>query len=113
MMAKLHKMVRAVRYISVIVLLLTQACSNTNKSTHEKERPETPWQSNIAYKWGEISLACTANDTDRFNPRPTVTSRILALTWTAIFDAWSRYDDNAIPLYLASAKRQPEEKRTL
>jgi hypothetical protein len=112
-MAKPPKMVKAVRYISVIVLLITLACSNTNKSTHEKERPEARQQSNIAYKWGEISLACTANDTDRFNPRPTVTSRILALTWTAVFDAWSRYDDNAIPLYLASAKRQPKVKRTL
>ena len=67
---------------------------------------------NMAYKWGKISLECTANDTERFRPRPTVTSRILALTWTAVFDAWSRYDDRAIPMYLKE-ERRPEEERTL
>jgi hypothetical protein len=112
MTAKLQRMVRAALYIFAILLFVTQACSNTNKSTQGRELPEPRGQSNIAYKWGQISLACTANDTDQFKPRPTVTSRILALTWTAVFDAWSCYDDNAIPLYLASAKRQPSVKRT-
>ena len=67
---------------------------------------------NMAYKWGKISLECTANDTERFRPRPTVTSRILALTWTSVFDAWSRYDDKAIPMYLEE-ERRPQEERTL
>jgi hypothetical protein len=113
MMAKLQKIVRPVQCILVILLLIAQACSNTSKSTFGKEGTEPRGRSNIAYRWGEISLACTANDTDKFKPRPTVTSRILALTWTAVFDAWSCYDDKAIPLYLTSAKRQPSALRTL
>jgi hypothetical protein len=69
-------------------------------------------EKNLAYQWGKISLECTANDTENFKPRPTITSRILALTWTAVFDAWSRYDDHAIPLYLTSTERRPASERT-
>ena len=68
---------------------------------------------NRAYQLGKLTLECTANDTERFNPRPTVTSRILALTWTAIFDAWSRYDDHAMPFYIDSVERRPPAERTL
>lgn len=67
----------------------------------------------MAYVWGKISLECTANDTENFRPRPTITSRILALTWTAIFDAWSRYDENATPLYLSEIERRPKLEHTL
>ncbi|MFI5131671.1 MAG: vanadium-dependent haloperoxidase [Chitinophagales bacterium] len=70
-------------------------------------------ENNMAYKWGQISLECTANDTEKFRPRPTVTSRILALIWTSIFDAWSRYDEKAIPLYLKNVDRRPIIERTL
>jgi hypothetical protein len=70
-------------------------------------------QDNVAYKWGKISLECTANDTDKFKPRPTVTSRILGLTWTAIFDAWSRYDEKAIPFYLSGVDRRPLSEQTI
>jgi hypothetical protein len=67
---------------------------------------------NMAYKWGKISLEATANDTERFKPRPTVTSRILGLIWTAVYDAWSRYDDKAKPVYL-TINRRPESEHTL
>ena len=60
-----------------------------------------------------MTLDLTANDTERFKPRPTVTSRILALVWTSIFDAWSRYDDKATPVYLTNVERQPVAERTL
>lgn len=68
---------------------------------------------NLAYKWGQISLEVTARDTERFRPRPTVTSRMLALVWTAAFDAWSRYDEHATPMYLSNVPRQPESERTI
>jgi hypothetical protein len=67
----------------------------------------------MAYRWGKISLTCTANDTENFRPRPTVTSRILALIWTSVFDAWSRYDEKATPVYLASVDRRPRVEHTL
>src|SRR3982751_1095565 len=68
---------------------------------------------NIAFQWGKIALDATANDTERFRPRPTVTSRMLGLVWTAIFDAWSRLDDKARPVYLQRVNRLPAVARTL
>lgn len=70
-------------------------------------------KNNMAYKWGEISMTATANDTEKFNPRPTVTSRYLGLIWTAVFDAWTRYDNAAVPLYLKTVNRRPSQERTL
>lgn len=68
---------------------------------------------NVAYQWGKMALEATALDTERFNPRPTITSRYLGLIFTAVFDAWSRYDDKALPVYLNGVDRQPEAERTL
>jgi len=67
---------------------------------------------NLVYVWGKISLELTANDTERFRPRPTVTSRILGLVWTAIYDAWSRYDTTARPVYLTQVARRPANEFT-
>ncbi|HEY9117390.1 MAG TPA: vanadium-dependent haloperoxidase, partial [Roseivirga sp.] len=67
---------------------------------------------NLAYKWGEMALLATANDTETFKPRPTITSRYLGLIFTSIFDAWSRYDEKAIPVYL-KAGRRPANEQTL
>jgi hypothetical protein len=68
---------------------------------------------NLAYKWGKIALEATASNTELFKPRPTVTSRFLALVWTAVFDAWSRYDSLAVPVYLKNVERRPEKERSL
>lgn len=86
------------------------ACSPPSR---QEASDEKKGETNLAYKWGKISLECTANDTEKFRPRPTVTSRILALAWTAAFDAWSRYDEKAIPFFLDNVDRQPAEQRTL
>ncbi|MBL7900053.1 MAG: vanadium-dependent haloperoxidase, partial [Crocinitomicaceae bacterium] len=74
---------------------------------------EPTGENNMAYKWGKVALAATANDTERFRPRPTVTSRYLALTFIAIFDAWSAYDQNAIPVYMSGVEKQPVDAQTL
>ena len=68
---------------------------------------------NIAYKWGEMAILATANDTERFNPRPTITSRFLGLIFTAVFDAWTRYDEKAIPVYLQDVERRPLSEQNL
>lgn len=59
----------------------------------------------MAYRLGKLSLLLTANDTERFKPRPTITSRMLGLTWTAIYDAWTRYDTTGNTIYLAAVRR--------
>ena len=94
----------------LLIFLITQSCSTKNTNTHQ---PEPHGEDNMAYKWGKISLECTANDTENFRPRPTVTSRILALIWISVFDAWSRYDATATPLYLSSVERRPADEHTL
>lgn len=68
---------------------------------------------NRALRWAEIALQATAKDTERFRPRPTVTSRYLGLVFVAIFDAWSRYDSAAIPVYLREVNRRPASEQTL
>ena len=77
------------------------------------EAMEPTGAENRAYQWGAMALEATALDTERFTPRPTVTSRYLGLIFTAVFDAWSRYDSTAIPVYLEDVARRPEGEHTL
>ena len=78
------------------------SCKEENKKTDSSENiaTEPKGVDNIAYQWSEAVIEGTALDTDRFKPRPTITSRYIGLIWVSIFDAWSRYDDKAIPVYL-------------
>lgn len=85
--------------------------STTYAQTKEIKNNEPLGKDNIAYKWGEMALTATANDTDRFRPRPTVTSRYLGLTFVAVFDAWSRFDSKAIPVYLEGVTRRPKKEQ--
>lgn len=91
----------------LLIVFLTLGC-NTEKFI---EAPKG--ENNLAYKWGKIALEATANNTELFRPRPTVTSRFLALIWTAVFDAWSKYDSKAIPVYLKNVERRPQKEHTL
>jgi len=89
--------------IAFMVLVSATGCQ-------EKETPAGPH--NRAYFLANTALEAVARDTDRFNPRPTITSRYLALTFTSVFDAWSRYDAVAEPVYLSGVNRQAVEKHT-
>lgn len=98
-------------YYLLLLIFLFQSCSNSGNSS--QQQPQPSGKDNLAYQWGQISLVCTANDTERFRPRPTVTSRILALIWVSVFDAWSRFDETATPVYLTSVERRPSSEHTL
>ena len=103
--------VNHIQFLFAVVLCIASCAPVSDNSTATNEQPKG--ESNLAYKWGKISLECTANDTENFRPRPTVTSRILALIWTSVFDAWSRYDASAKPFYLTSVERRPSSEQTL
>ena len=60
-----------------------------------------------------MALKATANDTEKFKPRPTITSRFLGLIFVSVFDAWSRYDEKATPVYLSGVERRPADEQTL
>ena len=92
--------------IALYILLLLSSIQCKQKEA-VVSTPLKTGAANLAYQWGKISLELTANDTERFRPRPTVTSRILGLVWTAIYDAWSRYDSTAKPVYLRHVERRP------
>jgi hypothetical protein len=85
------------------------AAQGSRRSAHKEE----PASQNVGYQWGKLALEATGRDTERFNPRPTVTSRYLGLVFIAVFDAWTRYDKKAIPVYLDSVKRQDADQQTL
>ena len=105
--------------ILALSLLFVASCGSESSegeisNTDSLATAEEPTgENNVAYIWGAAALEGTARDTDRFRPRPTVTSRYLGLTFTAIFDAWSRYDETAIPVYGTSVERRPKEEWTL
>lgn len=91
-------------YLFLFVLSLSLACGPDHKVKFTQEIITTSEQQvklpNVAYRWAEIALAATANDTERFRPRPTITSRYLALIFISMFDAWTCYSSNAVPVYL-------------
>jgi hypothetical protein len=94
------------KYLSWCILFY--ACNSGNDIAKEPRG-----EHNIAYKWGQVAMDATADDTEKFTPRPTVTSRFLGLIWTSVFDAWTRYDAVAVPVYLKNVARRPENERNL
>ena len=107
------------KFVSLVLacLLIFPNCKPDHKTSSLFEKSSTPTQevgkNNYAYRWAEIALKATSNDTERFKPRPTVTSRYLALVFVSMFDAWSRFDDKAIPVYLEGVDRRPVEDQTI
>jgi len=98
----------------IIFALLVIGCKENNKSDQNSaDMAEPKGVENVAYKWGQMALTATANDTEKFKPRPTITSRYLGLISVSIFDAWSMYDEKATPVYLTGIDKKPTEAHTL
>ena len=112
---KLYKLL-SITSITILFSTLLLSCNSKSKKQDtiaEKEQSELKGADNIAYRWSEIAITATAYDTEKFKPRPTITSRYLGLIFVAIFDAWSRYDEKAIPVYLKGVERRPVDKQSL
>ncbi len=103
-------MKRAILLLFVIATLFS--CKQKTQQSNEVAM-EPKGADNIAYQWSEMAITATANDTEMFKPRPTITSRFLGLIFVSIFDAWSRYDEKAIPVYLDGVERRPSDEQTL
>lgn len=99
--------------LAVLFFGCRQNAASNDQQTAVNVAKEPQGADNMAYRWGKIALTATANDTELFKPRPTITSRYLALIFTAVFDAWTRYDEVAIPVYLTAVDRRPAEEQTL
>ena len=99
-----------------IISLAILSCKENRKQNQQENSinvSEPKGAENVAYKWGKMALTATANDTERFQPRPTITSRYLGLISVSVFDAWSRYDEKAIPVYLNNIDRRPKKEHSL
>lgn len=97
----------------IIVLTFIMGLLSSGVSFAQKKQEEPKGVENIAYKWGKMALDATASDTEQFKPRPTITSRYLGLIFISIFDAWSVYDETAIPVYLKGVDRKPASEQNL
>lgn len=98
----------------ILYLAILISFVSTSNAWSQADVPIGPTgEANLAYRWGKIALQATANDTEKFNPRPTITSRYLGLIFVAVFDAWSRYDTTAIPVYLSKVDRRPVAEHSL
>lgn len=102
-------------FLLIIIVFSIFSCSNEpkEKAKEEKSIMVNKAPENVAYFWGKVALDATANDTERFKPRPTITSRMLGIVFTAVFDAWTRFDDKATPVFLKDVERVAKEARTL
>ena len=67
----------------------------------------------LAYQWLDIAEEATAREVDLRGARPTVVARTLAIWATAMYDAWSAYDDKAVGSRLGARLRRPIAERTL
>lgn len=65
-----------------------------------------------AYSILDAMLEDAADDVIRISPRPTILSRQMAIVTTAMFDAWSCYDANAVGTVLGGSLRRPSAERT-
>ena len=103
--------------IGIGISVITSCVSPENeqtKTTAAENTVEMPkGENNVVYKWGKIALEGTAFDTERFKPRPTITSRYLGLIMTSMFDTWTRFDEKANPALVKCIERVPENMRTL
>nr|WP_282075615.1 hypothetical protein [Maribacter aquivivus] len=97
----------------ILLLAITLIFLSAETIIAQQQKEEPKGVDNVAYKWGKMALDATASDTEKFKPRPTITSRYLGLIFISIFDAWSRYDENAIPVYLKNVDRRSLVEQTL
>ena len=81
-------------FLTLCMALMLVQCQPKAKSLTGIDLPLG--QDNIAYYWAQIALEATANDTERYAPRPPITSRYLGLVFIAVFDAWSVFEPKVI-----------------
>jgi hypothetical protein len=102
--------------LGAVTAWLVTACADVTPTAPDATRPlakkaSTPpavAEDNVVLQWsGEILAAVRAT-----NPAPPVVARALAVTHTAMFDAWAAYDGIAVGTRLHNTLRRPVVERT-
>ena len=97
----------------VSLIFFTISIYAQEKNLHQQLEVTDKDKVSIAYKWLDIAEEATARNVDKFQARPTVLSRTLAIFATAMYDAWSAYDQKAIGTQLGGSLRRPKSEHTL
>lgn len=91
----------------------TRPAAVVEKPLHKFLPIEDKSDVSLAYKWLDIAEEATAQDVDARGARPTIISRTLAVWATAMYDAWSAYDEKAVGSRLGGKLRRPTAEHTL
>lgn len=102
--------------IAVLILALTSISMPDSllRRTTAQEIPDEPeHEPTAAYKWLDVMLEASAREVELIGARPTILSRQMAITATAMYDAWAAYDESAVGTMLGGKLRRPAAERTL
>lgn len=103
----------------ILLIILTTILAACNGKSVEKQTvlapPQDPqpaimnhYNPSVVVLWNEVMLAAVRSDSSK----PTVTTRAMFMVHTAMYDAWSVYDDVAQPVELISGMRRMQSDRT-
>src|SRR5687767_610966 len=105
--------------LAIGILLLTLSGCSTSARTDAIGIPagyiphdEPHAGAHAAYQWIDVIQEVAARRVDRIGARPTVISREMAISVTAMYDAWAAYDERAVGTRLGAALRRPAAERT-
>jgi hypothetical protein len=101
------------RLIALACLAIAFAAFAQDRPLHKFLPIEDHSSVSLAYQWLDIAEEVTAREVDANGARPTVGSRTLAIWATAMYDAWSAYDEKAVGSRLGGTLRRPASERTL
>ena len=72
--------------------------------------PASAFSPSLAYRWVDVTLEAAADEIERHAPRPTVSSRLIAMPIHAMYNAWAAYDRRAIGTIPEAFVRQPQTR---
>ena len=100
---------RALRAALLLAAIALSACGSDSEqdSAVPIEVPDN-YQPSIVVAWNELALNAVATTP----AKPTVVSRQMFMLQTAVYDAWSVYDEAAVPVHLDPAIKAAPADRT-
>lgn len=91
------------RHIVIIVLTLLAGCHMCFARPLHLYEPQH--DVSHAYQLIDVLLEASAQDVERDGAKPTILSRQMVLPAIAMYDAWTVYDNQALPIYLKKNMR--------
>jgi hypothetical protein len=98
--------------VLAVHIISTCAASSTRVEAGLIQHRAAPSNPTAAYTWIQIMLEASGRSVDRYGARPTIISREMAIPVTAMYDAWSAYDDTATSTQSHPDWRRPKKERT-